>query len=911
MFRFRFKKSNFLLIFILIASLILSGLVSPALGNETERTGVLIIAHGSNEESWNNLVRDIKEQVASMVPYPVALGFLEFVPNQSIADAVSELENEGISRIIAVPLFISSASNHIEEIKYVLGLRPDLPGNEQEGEGEEEELEPVHTEAEIILTSALDDHKLVMQILKERILTISQNPSNEILVLTSHGYDNPEYGQKWNQNMSSLCRQLKEELGFADSRFGYAAMGEPGLRSVVEEVYNYNSEKNILVMPVMLSRGYFTDRKIPQLLDGLDYLYPSPENRALLPHSHIALWASMQVNDIVLGSLQIKHGNEVKNISYSDIVLEDNGKICVCGSFVFRIMQYFSQLFYPEAVPEKDNFTILAPDTNGVKDALAAILPGNPNITFETRNQAPDFYDFIIHDAGTLKDLKVKVKPDVYPENFFELKAKIKSGTATNEEKNLFKQKRDELVYKLRWEKAENLFDICYPVKLEIIGGSASFNISSGNNYFKEGEIVKLIPYQVESGKYLQTLQIYHGNNELSISAENGQYSFIMPNGEVTVKVTLQKSNSANVGGGSGSSGNTSSSKSSENNSEIKLKLSYDKALEITPKNTYSLELEGAKLLIPSQAVLQPVNITVQKVDINADLLNTAYKQKAEIVSDILEFKVFPNIKFAKPVSVTIKFDSKKVSPYHYPAICYLNEEKNVWIPLSEQKVDMEKEEISGIIEHFTKFAVLQIAKADTIDQKSGDNKNNKPQFSDIKNHWAYSYIERMVTDNLINGYPDGSFRPDKPMSRGEFCTLIVRMLENKYNYRFDTAEKGLLLKDIKGHWSQEYIVKAYNAGLMVGDDQGRFAPDSTITREQTAVIIAKISEITGKGKKEENHKLLNFADAYLISFWAKSGVQKCVDLNIMQGYPDNKFYPDKPCTRSEICVILNNLLYK
>ncbi|MGB7000430.1 MAG: CbiX/SirB N-terminal domain-containing protein [Halobacteriota archaeon] len=54
-------------------------------------------------------------------------GFLEFVPNETINIAVHKLDEAGVTKIIAVPLFISSHSGHIGEIEYVLGLREELP----------------------------------------------------------------------------------------------------------------------------------------------------------------------------------------------------------------------------------------------------------------------------------------------------------------------------------------------------------------------------------------------------------------------------------------------------------------------------------------------------------------------------------------------------------------------------------------------------------------------------------------------------------------------------------------------------------------------------------------------------------------------------------------------------------------
>lgn len=106
MFRSGFKMKMFI-VFLLLAVAMLS--VSPVYGAVEETTGVLVVAHGSNEASWNQTVQQAVEQVR--LPYPVELGFLEFA-EQDIHAAVKKLEEQGVNKIIAIPLFISSYSNY-------------------------------------------------------------------------------------------------------------------------------------------------------------------------------------------------------------------------------------------------------------------------------------------------------------------------------------------------------------------------------------------------------------------------------------------------------------------------------------------------------------------------------------------------------------------------------------------------------------------------------------------------------------------------------------------------------------------------------------------------------------------------------------------------------------------------------
>ncbi|MGB7001255.1 MAG: CbiX/SirB N-terminal domain-containing protein, partial [Halobacteriota archaeon] len=93
--------------------------VEEAPVEEYERIGILVVGHGSPSDSWCAPLRSVVANVSS--PYPIELGFLELVPNETINIAVDKLDEAGVTKIIAVPLFISSHSGHIAEIEYVLG----------------------------------------------------------------------------------------------------------------------------------------------------------------------------------------------------------------------------------------------------------------------------------------------------------------------------------------------------------------------------------------------------------------------------------------------------------------------------------------------------------------------------------------------------------------------------------------------------------------------------------------------------------------------------------------------------------------------------------------------------------------------------------------------------------------------
>jgi len=246
-----------------------------------ETIGVLVIAHGSDEAQWNEDVINAVKKVN--LPYPVVLGFLEY-HEQDIPSAVSVLENKGVNRIIAVPLFVCTYSNHIEEIRYVLGLRDTLPETDPSSaprareSTEEAALIPIQSRAKIVLASAIDDHPAAAAILAEHLGEISKSPENEIAVLAGHGWDAPEYKEKWDEMFTSLASQVKTAMGLKDARHAFVAMGDPPLADMVSAAM---TEGDVLIVPVMLSEGYFTKTLIPRLLTGLTYRYTE---KSLLPN---------------------------------------------------------------------------------------------------------------------------------------------------------------------------------------------------------------------------------------------------------------------------------------------------------------------------------------------------------------------------------------------------------------------------------------------------------------------------------------------------------------------------------------------------------------------------------------------------------------------------------------------------
>ena len=110
-----------------------------------------------------------------------------------------------------------------------------------------------------------------------------------------------------------------------------------------------------------------------------------------------------------------------------------------------------------------------------------------------------------------------------------------------------------------------------------------------------------------------------------------------------------------------------------------------------------------------------------------------------------------------------------------------------------------------------------------------------KPVFSDTPSAWYNKAINAAVQRGIMKGYPDGTFRPNAPITRAEF-TQMISTIDNK---PYGVAP----FADVKGHWAERAIGSEYQAGRIMGYPDQTFRPNAFITRCEAVVILNKIFE--------------------------------------------------------------------
>lgn len=170
-------------------------------------------------------------------------------------------------------------------------------------------------------------------------------------------------------------------------------------------------------------------------------------------------------------------------------------------------------------------------------------------------------------------------------------------------------------------------------------------------------------------------------------------------------------------------------------------------------------------------------------------------------------------------------------------------------------------------------------------------------QPSDIGGHWAEKQIGEWTDKGLIKGYPNGTFKPDSTITRAEFITMVNRSFGLSQSADADFS-------DVRAtDWFAGEIAKARAAGYISGYADGTIKPDNSISRQEAAAILAKISKLNTSGSLDVAD---SFKDSVAIPQWSRGSVAAVVAKGYMKGYPDQTYQPERFITRAEAIAALD-----
>ena len=178
------------------------------------------------------------------------------------------------------------------------------------------------------------------------------------------------------------------------------------------------------------------------------------------------------------------------------------------------------------------------------------------------------------------------------------------------------------------------------------------------------------------------------------------------------------------------------------------------------------------------------------------------------------------------------------------------------------------------------------------------------PVFTDISGHWAEEHILFVVSRGLLNGTGNNQFSPNTGMTRGMFVTALGRLAG------IDPASyQSGRFTDVKTDaYYAPYVNWAAQTGIVNGTSATTFSPDTNVTREQMAVMMANYADKLGY-ELPATLEAVTFADNGKISTWSAEAVKAMQQAGILAGKDGNRFDPQGTATRAEVATVLHRFV--
>ena len=177
----------------------------------------------------------------------------------------------------------------------------------------------------------------------------------------------------------------------------------------------------------------------------------------------------------------------------------------------------------------------------------------------------------------------------------------------------------------------------------------------------------------------------------------------------------------------------------------------------------------------------------------------------------------------------------------------------------------------------------------------------SQASLSDIQGHWAQGCIQQLAQRRVISGYPDGTFRPNNPVTRAEFAAIVTNAFPNAPVIR-DKINFGDVADN---YWATRQINRAYQTGFLSGYPNRTFKPTQNIPRVQVLVALAAGLQYRPSLNVEA---VLNytFADGGNIPNYAQNGVAAAAEKGLVVNYPQvRQLQPNQLASRAQVAAFV------
>ena len=169
------------------------------------------------------------------------------------------------------------------------------------------------------------------------------------------------------------------------------------------------------------------------------------------------------------------------------------------------------------------------------------------------------------------------------------------------------------------------------------------------------------------------------------------------------------------------------------------------------------------------------------------------------------------------------------------------------------------------------------------------------------EDHWADGPVQYLFDKGVINGYQDGSFRPNDTVTRAQFAKMLVGAMQ----WELVTPATPTFNDVPADSWSYSYVETAYAHGVVTGYGDGSFHPGAPVTRAQ----VAKMVYIARQWTLDAGAETTTFNDVHQ-GDWYYTYAMSAGASEIMSGYQDLTFRPNAPATRGQVAKILTIALF-
>jgi hypothetical protein len=197
--------------------------------------------------------------------------------------------------------------------------------------------------------------------------------------------------------------------------------------------------------------------------------------------------------------------------------------------------------------------------------------------------------------------------------------------------------------------------------------------------------------------------------------------------------------------------------------------------------------------------------------------------------------------------------------------------------------------------------------------------------FKDIRNHWARSHILRLAALDLVRGYPDATYRPQRPLTRLELVALVMRVGDFE-KAAAEAARRGTRRRTVEDSgtptsagspiprvpWGQDSFTFAVKKEFLPPEWVASFNPDKPVTRAEVAALLARsfYLPVPEEGSTSGSAPSTgDFPDIDRAPALYQPYIRAVAAAGIMSGYSDGTFRPAHILNRAEMAVILSSLL--